>query len=342
MAVLHQFHSQNLQGNITAYDFYRSLENLMDSRHLTKLPDRLPAFMTVIREWRNIKMLKRGGRAHDPTGVAGTMEGSLAVQCRACPHPNKNLPSDWQKADPATFEIRFKYNLFVSKDCNFRLKGRSRKSKITDVTLSPGWSYYIEHSKYMEHISRFMSEDEISTCSTFKAVNLANLKKSKTLSATGVAAASCSRHETFRPNGLGDLQRGERFCNVDYVFLSSILGIVYLTIIASYDIACEYFKKFWTRMPALPSQLHMKLSRTSIIPKINKAHLVGHGEPCQGPYSYNYRRGVGYTDGEGCERCWPGLNKVAPSVKEMGPSSRRETIDDFCGYADWKKMVGLG
>jgi hypothetical protein len=52
----------------------------------------------MIREWRNLKMLKRAGRGHDSTGVNGTQEGECAVQCPACPHPGKNLPPDWRNA----------------------------------------------------------------------------------------------------------------------------------------------------------------------------------------------------------------------------------------------------
>ena len=39
---------------------------------------------------------------------------------------------------------------------------------------------------------------------------LANLKQARGLNATGVVGVACSRHEMWRPNGLGDLQRGER------------------------------------------------------------------------------------------------------------------------------------
>jgi hypothetical protein len=41
-------------------------------------------------------MLKRAGRGNDPTGVVGTQEGELTVECPACPHPNKNLPNNWE------------------------------------------------------------------------------------------------------------------------------------------------------------------------------------------------------------------------------------------------------
>ena len=33
----------------------------------------------MIRMWRHLKLLKRGGRAHDPSGTGGTEKGELAV-----------------------------------------------------------------------------------------------------------------------------------------------------------------------------------------------------------------------------------------------------------------------
>jgi hypothetical protein len=51
-----------------------------------------------VREWRNLKMLKRGGRAHALSGVSGTKPGELALVCPSCPDPKVNLPPDWEKA----------------------------------------------------------------------------------------------------------------------------------------------------------------------------------------------------------------------------------------------------
>ena len=50
-------------------------------------------------------------------------------------------------------------------------------------------------------------------------------KKLKGLRATGMAAVSCARHQLFRPLGMGDLQKGERyahsFFNLGFCFLIS-------------------------------------------------------------------------------------------------------------------------
>lgn len=59
--------------------------------------DRYHAFLRMIRQWRHLKMMKRGGRGHDPSGVAGTAEGECAVLCPACPYPDINLPENWEE-----------------------------------------------------------------------------------------------------------------------------------------------------------------------------------------------------------------------------------------------------
>lgn len=56
--------------------------------------------MRIVRQWRHVRLLKRAGRGHAESGVAGTTEGECAVLCPACPHPDKNLPSDWNRAPP--------------------------------------------------------------------------------------------------------------------------------------------------------------------------------------------------------------------------------------------------
>ena len=48
----------------------------------------------MTRQWRHIKMAKRGGRGHDNRGILGTAKGELAVPCRACPIPGVNIPND--------------------------------------------------------------------------------------------------------------------------------------------------------------------------------------------------------------------------------------------------------
>ncbi|KDQ58044.1 hypothetical protein JAAARDRAFT_129733, partial [Jaapia argillacea MUCL 33604] len=48
------------------------------------------------------------------------------------------------------------------------------------------------------------------------------------------------------------------------------------------------------------------------------------------------------SNGEGPEWLWAWLNGAGPSTKEMGPGTRRDTINDFCAFMNWLKMIGMG
>ena len=113
-------------------------------------------------------------------------------------------------------------------------------------------------------------------------------------------------------------------------------------LVVSYDIACQYFKKFWERHEKMPRRLQTAIPPAHFQEKIPKAHIQVHTEKCHGPFNFNYTPGVGRTMGEGIESNWCVLNKAAPSCKEMGPSSRRETLDDYCAFSNWSKTIGLG
>jgi hypothetical protein len=103
----------NCLGKVSAHDFLRSLELLTNNDGLDPPPvrplhlishepetdnlsqDRRRAFRHIVRQYRTIQRLKRAGRGHHPSGVNGTAQGELALQCRACPQDGKNLPPGW-------------------------------------------------------------------------------------------------------------------------------------------------------------------------------------------------------------------------------------------------------
>lgn len=41
--------------------------------------------------WVHLHILKRGGAAHHPGGVETLPDGSMAVECPACPQPGRNI-----------------------------------------------------------------------------------------------------------------------------------------------------------------------------------------------------------------------------------------------------------
>jgi hypothetical protein len=47
------------------------------------------------------------------------------------------------------------------------------------------------------------------------------------LHATGIGSVSCARHEMYRPNGMGDLQKGERYVIQDLFTAKSNLHVMF-------------------------------------------------------------------------------------------------------------------
>ncbi|KAJ6564323.1 hypothetical protein B0H19DRAFT_1140803 [Mycena capillaripes] len=143
-----------------------------------------------------MEMMKRAGRGHDDTGVAGTKQGELALQCRACPQPNINLPEgcdtiDWTQMDE---DQSYKYFLLLAEDANFKLINRNVSSEERDPVVDDGTAYFCNRAEYPAHIRKHVNEDEISSCSGFQAMFLANAKRVKGLRVTGVGGVTCARH----------------------------------------------------------------------------------------------------------------------------------------------------
>jgi hypothetical protein len=128
---------------------------------------------------------------------------------------------------------------------------------------------------------------------------------------------------------------------MDYIWFSSLIGITLLTVIASYDIACQWGRKFWQCTKKMPAHLQLP-DWMEVIFKVPKFHLPPHIKACHAPFSFNFTKGVGRTDGEGVERNWSWLNSAARSVSVMELGVREDTIDDLCGFSNWKKTVDLG
>ncbi|KAJ6514372.1 hypothetical protein C8R47DRAFT_1206735 [Mycena vitilis] len=332
---LETFHIMTLQGKVTTYDYYSGLEKLTDNTGLRKVRDRYKAFMRTMREWRQLFMLKRGGRGNDGDRlVAETRPGELAVVCPACPQPGVNLPEGWDKAQG---EEAFLYFLYLAIDACFRLKRRLVSSEAKDPGLGTGWSYFTEDPPFRKFLLT------MSTCSGLAALDYANTKFSRGYGSTGVALGVCARHEFVQRNAAVDLQKGERYVNMDYLTASMLRHISRLLLIFfSYDICCQWSKSMIERLKKLPPNVRLTLILELCRFVIPKLHIYGHKILCQIYYSLNYTPGSARTDGEGIERPWANIGPVATSTKEMGPGSRHDTLDDHWGHWNWEKLIGLG
>ena len=129
-------------------------------------------------------MLKRAGRGHDPGGVDSTGMGELAVECPACPHPQKNLPNNWQDGGAAvvygylaltlpmlTAMSRWLYTLFIMVDANFKLKLKDKG--IPDAHLGSGWAYFVKDDEFESYLQAHSGDQvEVPQCSNCIVSNL--------------------------------------------------------------------------------------------------------------------------------------------------------------------------
>lgn len=182
----------------------------------------------------------------------------------------------------------------------------------------------------------------MNTCgSHLKAIDHANMNYSNGYLATGVGAVVCARHTLLRKNGVCDLQKGERYVNMDYILASTLVGATLCHLLIVYDIACQWSKHLRARFLDLRTDLDVDLDNVKVTVAIPKGHIKAHGKTCQSPFSLNYLPGSAQTDGEGVERDWAHMNALTSSTREMGLGNRQETLDDHWASWNWQKIVKL-
>ncbi|KAJ7790787.1 hypothetical protein B0H14DRAFT_2625671 [Mycena olivaceomarginata] len=327
-SVLRRYHLLSFESKCAALEFYQSLAREGDNLHYKKDKDRYHEFLRMTRQWRNIRMLKRAGRGHDPAGIVGTKPGECALLCPACPQLGINLPPNWKEAAE---EKQFLYTLFVALDANFHLKRKDVSSEERDPGLGNGWAFYCDVVNYMEHVKKHWDDkQERSHCVAHDAVDKPD-REARGTASSGIGAVDCARHNMKQPSAVGDLQLGER---------TARCGL--LRFFVSYDIACQWHLNIRTRMAKYQDATLTLDGRKVVTYLVPKFHLPAHIEACNLKYSFNLTRYVGQTDGEAPERGWANANPLARSTKEMGPGFRRDTLDDH--FNDWnhKKIIALG
>src|ERR1700678_2805039 len=129
---------------------------------------------------------------------------------------------------------------------------------------------------------------------------------------------------------------------MDYLFYHSIQQSPLKNFIISYDIACQCSITLKERMFTFDHQFFLFNGVTQVKFFVSKFHLPAPITVCQLNYSFNYGKGVGRTDGEAPERGWSDTNALAPSTREMGPGSRRDTLDYHFGDHNWQKVISTG
>ncbi|KAJ7825921.1 hypothetical protein B0H14DRAFT_3725728 [Mycena olivaceomarginata] len=285
IAALKLFHSISLQGETTVYHFFNALAKITDN--------------TGSKEFkRNLHTLKRGGMGNDPDRhTAQTHGGELAVDCITYPKVGVNLPDGWEKA-PVKM-------------------GKKISSWLRDPSIQDGWAYFVRSLTYKEFVKTLGEQTKMSTCTGLAALDHANTKYSQGYTATGCSMVSCGRHEIVCKNGVGDLQAGEKYGNMDYI----------------------WSKNLKERLLNLPPLLWFQITHYFVKFVIPKMHILNHLKFCQDFFSLLFTLGAAQADMKGIERIW---SSSGLSMREMGLGSHQDILDDFWHYWNRNKVVGMG
>ncbi|KAJ7026917.1 hypothetical protein C8F04DRAFT_965833 [Mycena alexandri] len=211
-------------------------------------------------------------------------------------------------------------NIILAGDANFKMINRNVSTEARDPVVDDGTAYFCNRAEYSKHIRKHVDEEEMSSCSGFQAMFLANARRIK-----GLRWCSC----------VG----GFRFCNMDFLWFSALLNFALMWLILSYDIACQFSKNIWARMPDLPAKYHLKINRANVRWMVPNFHLPGHKKGCHSPFSFHWLWGAGCTHGETVEQNWEFLNGAAASTKLMALGARATALEGLLGFHNFRRQI---
>lgn len=175
-SLLRLIHALALASKLSTYDVYRALERLSAGSNIAPPKPRYRPLMRVLTQWRHLKLLKRAGRGHDPSGAAGTRNGELALACPSCPTPGVNLEEGWMDVDEESSYVclnshgshgpelfsRYLYQDNFSMDANFRLKNGLVSNYSIDPGLGIGWAYMLPRDVYEAYVLSQADQEDVS------------------------------------------------------------------------------------------------------------------------------------------------------------------------------------
>ncbi|KAG2742517.1 hypothetical protein P692DRAFT_201842065 [Suillus brevipes Sb2] len=202
-SLLNDFILDNLECRTLAMNYYSKLRRITSRTFPHSVPDRYQELMRVVRQWRQLKLLKWNGFGHDKEDPK---EGELALFCPACPQPgiNVTLLTKYDDSRPGWLYARS-----LVMDSNFKAEHLHPAHPEDEVWLTDSKCFMVGRARYQAHLALAQDLAERSEYNNHRAVNQANTSRHK-LEATGIRGCTCARHGCFVPNSMVDFQKGER------------------------------------------------------------------------------------------------------------------------------------
>ncbi|KAH9910254.1 uncharacterized protein BXZ73DRAFT_83815, partial [Epithele typhae] len=340
ISALRDFHLLSLQSQISVLDIWNYLARSKDNIRTHEIENRYAQLRASMRQYAFVRLTKRNGV--DP---GGEMEaGVLATLCSSCPQPgiNNTVP------EPP--------DLNEKKQDEGEDKRRFQKMKAVDphdkaMTRNGAFFVHEEQAAAILKDAEAEAPAEESTCNKFGAMGYQRYAGT----VSGLLAMTCSRHMMTMRNSVVDLTKGEanRFKYADLSEASAIKP--YLTLpmlISGYDINCQYHRNYDTRMDKLMSTWSELMGCLPSVAEweklpymlvaVGKFHLPAHQASCRYKFSYNYLPGAARTDGEASERMWAAIYQLATRIREMGPGSRHDALNDIWNDQNVRHLHTMG
>ncbi|KAF7333062.1 CxC2 domain-containing protein [Mycena venus] len=197
-------------------------------------------------------------------------------------------------------------------------------SEAADPIMGDGLGYFAKRygdDGYHAHIAKNANEEELSNCSGFQAMSLANTKRVKGLRTTGIRGVTYSWHNMWRANGIGDLQVGERATWI-ISSLAMLIGFPLLCLVVSYDITCQYARKFFEHMYRMPQKMQLLLAPSDVWWMVPNFHLPAHKPKCHSPFSFHWMWGAAMTHGG-------------------GRGAKLATLEDVFGFHNYDRLLAM-
>ncbi|KAF7321398.1 CxC2 domain-containing protein [Mycena kentingensis (nom. inval.)] len=223
-------------------------------------------------------------------------------------------------------------------------EGVSNLELLSAQMHAAGGKGYFVGDRYKKHLESYVSEKDVSSCTSFAALLHKDTKTSTGLRVSGVGGVVCARHGLVRRQGMGDLQKGERYANIDFIILATLEDERVIAITISYDVVCQWHKLLPQRAQAIRGRggTTTDLSKFEMQYVLPVWHAAAHEIACRTENSISFAVGVGKTDGEGIERLWSLLNPISWSTKEMGEGARHDVLEDKIDYLNFEKNTKIG
>ncbi|GJE98479.1 hypothetical protein PsYK624_147110 [Phanerochaete sordida] len=304
-----------------------------------EVTNRYREFMTATRTFSHITDLKRHGRK-----LRDLVYASLAVLCPACPQPDMNMEPGWRERNE---ELRFLDALFYAVDGNFHANLKDKRMDHEDFPLSKGAAYFADETAFAAFSEKLPPlGPEPSTCHKFEAMGHGPYWGK----VSGTVGMFCARHMMVMPGGHVDLQKGERFINVDFASVSGLQRWMDLLLhYSAYDVNCQHRLYFEERLEKLWEMLEDSAS-AKLIPRkdfpqtiagVGKFHALGHNADCRTRWGFGLQPGSNQVDGEAPERMWPSVNALGTRTREMNPGNRHDHMNQHYGDQNIKRVHNM-